>query len=58
MEKEKNEIDETLLALLLEDIKGKVKRPTLDTLLEKINEKGFESLTPYEKDSLEFYSKN
>jgi len=51
-------VDDTLLALLLEEIKQNVKFPSLDTILEKINEKGLQSLTQFEKDTLEYYSKN
>ena len=32
--------------------------PTLDQILDKINSKGYESLTPFEQDVLEGYSKN
>jgi hypothetical protein len=51
-------IDESFLALLLEDIKGKVRKPSLDYILEKINDKGFDSLSQFEKDTLDYYSKN
>lgn len=37
--------------------KPQIKRPSLDTLLDKISEKGFESLTKFEKDELDKYSK-
>ena len=45
------------LALILEEIKSKVKKPSLDTLLDKIKIKGVNSLSQYEKDTLEEYSK-
>lgn len=45
------------LALILEEIKSKVKRPSLDTLLDKIKIKGISSLSQYEKEILEEYSK-
>lgn len=45
------------LALILEEIKSKVKKPSLDTLLDKIKLKGIGSLTQFEKDTLEEYSK-
>lgn len=51
-------IDENLMALLLEEVKRNVKPPSLDFILEKINEKGLNSLSQFEKDTLEKYSKN
>jgi len=45
------------LASLLELIKND-KRPSLDSILDKIKDKGIESLTNYEKDILSEYSKN
>lgn len=51
------EEDEDFVALLLDKIKKKVKRPSLDSLLEKIQKEGLNSLTPYEKDTLDEYSK-
>ena len=51
------EEDDEFVALLLEEVKRKVKRPSLDTILDKINNKGFDSLTQYEKDTLDEYSK-
>lgn len=58
LNKKDDNIDESFLALLLEDIKGKVKKPSLDYILEKINDKGFSSLSQFEKDTLDYYSKN
>jgi hypothetical protein len=49
--------DDEFVALLLEEVKKRVKKPTLDQLLEKIQEAGVESLTPFEKGVLENYSK-
>lgn len=46
------------VALLLEDVKKKIKKPTLDQLLEKIHKKGQDSLSQFEKDTLDYYSKN
>jgi methionine salvage enolase-phosphatase E1 len=40
--KELSEDDDEFVALLLEQIKERVKKPSLDTLLDKINSKGFE----------------
>lgn len=45
------------LALILEEIKSKVKKPSLDNLLDKIKSKGITSLSQYEKETLEEYSK-
>jgi hypothetical protein len=52
--------DEDFVALLLDKVKKNVKKPTLDQLLDKINnsENGIESLSQFEKDTLESYSKN
>ena len=50
--------DENYVALLLDEMKSNIKSPTLDQILDKINNVGFESLSPYEKDVLENYSKN
>ena len=49
--------DEEFVALLLEEVKKRVKKPSLDQLLDKIKEVGVESLTPFEKGVLENYSK-
>ena len=51
------EDDENSVALLLEEMKSKIKKPSLDFILDKINLKGLNSLTPFEKDTLEEYSK-
>ena len=50
--------EEDFVALLLDKIKKKVKKPSLDNLLEKIQSEGLDSLTPFEKDTLDEYSKN
>jgi hypothetical protein len=50
--------DEEFVALLLDEVKKQLKPPSLDQLLEKIKNKGIESLTPFEKGTLENYSKN
>jgi hypothetical protein len=52
-----SEDDEEFVALLLEEVKKRVKKPSLDQLLDKIKEVGFESLTSFEKGVLENYSK-
>lgn len=50
--------DDEFVALLLEEVKRKVKKPSLDQLLEKISLQGIDSLSQYEKDTLDDYSKN
>lgn len=51
------EEEEDFVALLLGEKERLFKQPTLDQILDKINSKGYESLTPFEKDVLEDYSK-
>ena len=53
---EEDEAD--FMALVLNRVKDKIKKPSLDQLLEKVGNKGVESLTPFEKDTLDAYSKN
>ena len=53
-----NYTEDEFVALLLNEVKMKVKSPTLDQLLDKIKSSGIESLTPFEKGTLEKYSKN
>lgn len=55
---EDEEEDDDYVALLLNDVKKKITHPTLDHILEKISSKGIESLTQFEKDTLDSYSKN
>lgn len=50
--------DDDFVALLLDEVKRKVKKPTLDQLLEKISKNGIDSLTNFEKETLEYYSEN
>ena len=50
--------DDEFVALLLDEVKRRLKPPSLDQLLEKIKIQGIESLTPFEKGTLENYSKN
>lgn len=52
-----DEEDESYVALLLNEIKSRVPKPSLDQLLEKIKSKGLSSLSQYEKDILDEYSK-
>lgn len=51
------EEDDSFVALLLDEIKSKVSKPSLDNILDKIKSKGMDSLTEFEKDTLEEYSK-
>jgi hypothetical protein len=55
MEKDEDDI----VALLLEEMKDKglFKRPSLDQILDKVLSNGIESLSSFEKDTLETYSK-
>ena len=55
---EDDEDDDDFVALLLDEVKRKVKKPTLDQLLEKISKNGIDSLTQFEKETLEYYSEN
>ena len=57
-EEEDDYEDEDFVALLLEDVKKRVKKPSLDQILDKIKKTGLNSLTQFEKDTLEDYSKN
>ena len=50
--------DENFVALLLDECKRKVKRPSLDQILDKINKNGIEALSKFEKDTLDEYSQN
>jgi hypothetical protein len=52
------EEDDDFVALLLNEVRSKVKAPSLDQLLDKIASNGVESLTQFEKDTLDSYSKN
>lgn len=65
MERIKNNLDFTeeedddIVALLLEQMKDKglFKKPSLDQILDKVLSNGIESLSSFEKDTLETYSK-
>jgi hypothetical protein len=52
-----NEVDSKFLSTIKSHLDSITVKPTLDQILDKINSKGYNSLTPYEKDSLENYSK-
>ena len=49
--------DDDFVALLLNQVKEKVKKPSLDYILDKIANKGMDSLSQFEKDTLDLYSK-
>lgn len=49
---------EDWVALLLDEKEDYIKRPSLDQILDKIASKGYDSLSQFEKDTLELYSKN
>jgi len=51
------EDEDDFVALLLGEKDKLFKRPTLDQILDKINSKGYKSLTPFEQDILDGYSK-
>jgi len=50
--------DENYMASLLEEMKSNIKSPSLDQILDKINNVGLDGLSPFEKDVLANYSKN
>jgi hypothetical protein len=52
-----DEEDDDFVALLLNQVKEKVKKPSLDYILDKIANKGMDSLSQFEKDTLDLYSK-
>lgn len=54
---EEEELDEEFISTLLSQVNN-IKKPTLDQILDKINSKGYNCLTPFERDTLENYSKN
>ena len=51
--------EDDLVALLLEEMRENnvIKKPSLDQILDKVLTNGIESLSPFEKDTLETYSK-
>lgn len=52
------EMAEGFVEFLLDEFKQEVKVPTLNEILDKINEKGIKSLSTFEKEILDNYSKN
>jgi hypothetical protein len=55
---EGDEEDDEFTSKIIAELKRQLKPPTLDQLLDKINEKGYEVLSNFEKGLLEKYSKN
>jgi hypothetical protein len=53
-----DDTEDEFVALLLNEMKKNLKPLTLDQLLDKIKSGGVESLTPFEKGTLDNYSKN
>lgn len=53
-----SEMAEEFIEGLLDEFHTEVKQPTLNQILDKINEKGLNSLSPFEKQKLEEYSKS
>lgn len=52
------EDDDDFVALLLGEKNNLLKKPSLDQILDKMIDKGYESLSEFEKDILKSYSKN
>jgi hypothetical protein len=52
------EMAEDFVSFLLEEMEDEIKVPTLNQILDKINEKGLSSLSGFEKEILDEYSKN
>ena len=55
---EYSEMAENFVEYLLDEMKDEIKIPTLNEILDKINEKGISSLSGFEKEILDEYSKN
>ena len=51
------EAEDEFVALLLDEVKKSIKKPSLDQILEKISISGVDSLSPFEKETLDEYSK-
>lgn len=58
IEWDEDDEDEDFVASLLEQHNSFIKKPSLDQILDKITSKGYQSLSEFEKDILESYSKN
>lgn len=55
---EEDDDEDDIVASLLEQHNSLIKKPSLDQILDKITSKGYQSLSEFEKDILESYSKN
>ena len=53
-----SELAEDFVGFLLEEMEAEIKVPTLNQILDKINENGLSSLSQFEKEILDEYSKN
>lgn len=51
------EEDREYLNEILAELKGRIRRPSIDEILDKIKEKGIDSITQFEKDILDNYGK-
>lgn len=51
-------IEDEFIATMIAELSSHIKRPSLDQILDKINTKGYESLTHFEQETLKIYSKN
>ena len=51
------ELENEYLRDFLNEIKSKIRQPSLDEILDKINRKGLQSITPFEKEILDNYGK-
>ena len=50
------EDEDDIVTTLMNQVKKNLQVPTLDQLLDKVSDNGVESLTPYEKATLDNYS--
>ena len=53
-----SEMAEDFVSFLLEEMEDEIKAPTLNQILDKISENGISSLSGFEKEILDEYSKN
>jgi hypothetical protein len=49
--------DTTFIESILNDLKGRLRKPSLDEILDKIRDEGMESISQYEKDILDNFGK-
>ncbi len=50
-------IEDEFISTVIAELNKQIKRPSLDQILDKINTTGYNSLTPFEQNTLENYSK-